>query len=95
MENREFDRLDELIKTKDYDLLTNEEQLFVTEQIGSQQAYAKLRSLVIEAQRSESIAVAPTVKSNLIGKFKSKHRKPAFFWLSYSCLLYTSDAADD
>jgi hypothetical protein len=88
MESRDFDKLDGLIRVKNYEALSVEERIFVSGQLGGEQAFTNLRSLVLEAQQSESLLVTSSVKADLVKQFKGKHQKTSFVWLGYRMPAY-------
>jgi len=90
MENREFDKLDRLIREKSYDSLTSEERIFVDGQIDGEKAYNDLWSLILQTQQTDSIPVTPSVKIDLVNQFKNKYQRTPLFWLNYKMPAYAN-----
>lgn len=90
MENREFNKLDELLRQKSYQELTSDELQFVEEQIGGEQAYNELKFLVVKAQQTGSKPISPRIKSDLLHRIKAKNQRSSFFWLSYKTPVYAN-----
>ncbi len=90
MENRAFNKLDELLKQKSYEELSFEESQFVEEQVGGEQAYNDLRLLVAQSQQSMSMPVRHAVKRDLSHRFKIKYQKAPLYWLSYKTPVYAN-----
>jgi len=90
MENRAFDKLEELLRQKSYQQLTADELQFVSEQIGEEKSYNDLKEMVMTAQQSQSMPVGSSVKHDLVHQFKTKHQSTPFLLLSYKMPAYVN-----
>ena len=74
---KEFERLDELVKNKTYQTLTEEERTWVDEMLG-QERYEELYGLVSGLKVETKRPVRPAVKRDLVQAFEQKHH--AYSW---------------
>ena len=64
----------------------------------SMEPYMNIRGEIGKKQQLAILGSVPTIKKNQVAlRFRAKIRTSAFDkqWISSTCLLYTSDAADD
>lgn len=72
------EKLDDLIRNKSYDHLSEDEQLLVKSQLGDQDAYKRLQTLVKQFADYPEMEVSPVVKKTLLADFKQRNRS---FWI--------------
>lgn len=89
MKNREFDKLDALLRQKSYNGLTLEEKQFVEEHIGGEKAYDELFSMIDFAKNSKKVPISSDVKRSLTNKFKSKQQS-SISWLNFKLPVYAN-----
>ncbi len=91
MEN-EFNRLDEILRTKTYADLNDEDRAWIDEVVG-RSGFEELSSLVSSVSRERERAVSSNVKTDLVREMKKKHRGALAVWLSYKTPMYANALA--
>ena len=86
MENLEFEKMDELIRLKSFSDLTREEKEWVKDQMGGEEAYTRLRTLVLEVSSEKVPDVPGSLKKSLVMAMRMKHSRPRSVW--YNILNY-------
>ena len=83
MENKEFERLETLLKSKSYEALTQEEQDWVETEIGGERAFKHLAQFMIELSAEPIQKPSPKTKKELVNAFRSKNQTTWSRVLSY------------
>lgn len=79
----DFDRLEKLLKTGDFQTLDSQDKLWVEKNLSGEEAFSKLQRIVSETKMEREKSVHPGVKADLMNKFHQKHQpqwKLAFQW---------------
>lgn len=90
MENKEFDKLDALLRQKEYADLSLEEKLFVEEQIGGECAYLDLFTLINQAKATNTRPISLSTKRSLTNRFKQKNRPDTTSWINLKLPVYAN-----
>jgi hypothetical protein len=86
----DFDRLDQLLKAKSYNELSNEEKSWVDDKVGMN-SYEELHGIIHKLQLDHEIKTKHTTKQALLSKMKAKHgRSGAFAWLNYKTPVFAN-----
>ncbi len=89
MENKEFDRLDAILRTKTYADLSEEERSWVDETLGRKN-FEELSQMVSTLSDEKSRAVRPSVKADLLKEMKRKNRGALARWMSFRTPMYAN-----
>ena len=88
METKNIDQFDSLLRSKNFDQLTDAEQQWVLEMVDNEDSYNHLRSLVTRLQDEFTRDVKTDVQRNLIREFKSSNQSVLSNLLSYRVPAY-------
>lgn len=83
MEQNEFEKLEALLKDKQYDALDDADKSWVTANIGDQKSYTHLYELVHRLESEPSLAPNKRVKADLMAAYTSNHQTMLGKLLSY------------
>ncbi len=89
MENKVFKKLDNLLRTKAYADLTQEERSWIDESLGKEN-FEELSSMVASLSHEKTRTVNPIVKADLLKEMKRKNRGAFAGLLSYKTPLYVN-----
>ncbi len=89
MENKDFDRLDTILRTKTYADLTNEEKAWIDEVLGKN-GFEELSLMISSVSKEKKRTVRPAVKTELLREMKRKNRGVLATWLSYKTPMYAN-----
>ncbi len=74
METNDFERLESLLKSKNYEQLSGEEKEWIEKEIGGEQAYLNLQSFVTRLSGDKISAPSQKIKKNLMTAFRSRNQ---------------------
>lgn len=90
METNDFEKLDQLIKTKSFDQLSEQEKQWVLKLLPDIQVYTKVRHMITEVHTDATPKLARSTKIDLMHQFKTKHSSTSFGWLYYKLPAHAS-----
>ncbi len=77
MENEQYDIIEQLINTKNYDQLTTSEKDLIDQELGGQTGFEEMQTLRHDALNSKEINVSKQIKKDLI--YQMKQARPGFW----------------
>jgi hypothetical protein len=93
MEKDMHDKIDQLIRRKDYSDLNPEERELIDENFGTESMYSRFRQAILQAQDSKANSISPKVKNVLISRMKKKRSFAIMDILEWKIPAYANLAA--
>ena len=90
MEEHKFDKLDQLIRSKQFEELDPTELSFVLETLGNEAAYRHYQQLIKQSSEQAVRPVSARVSRDLTQRFKEKNRSAIYSWMTYRVPAYVN-----
>lgn len=72
--SEEFDKIERLLQSGNFNSLSPEDQYWVKDNLGSPEAFDQLRETTIIARQEKAVPVRSKVKQDLMRQYKTKHQ---------------------
>lgn len=86
----EFEKVERLLKTGDFDTQSAEDQDWIKNNLGGASAFDELREVTLIARSEKEVPVKTNVKKNLMSQFKEKHQPGWKIALQWKIPAYTA-----